>query len=196
MLDRFPQRDLVLWALMCPINIIPFLSLVYISATTPRATTPHLYRTGHHAFTTTAQLSRLCISRLPRQGLPRPILTTTGYHACCVFIPVITPELSRSTNTRTSGYHARHSSSYFIVYLSPAFTPPLPSPLVPPPGATLYNLLHTEVVSNIMSFLSLVCQKYLLDSEQEHNLPRKLLQSTLQKSSVMLEGMISSRMSK
>ena len=124
-LDRFPQRDLVLWSFMCPINIIPFLSLVYISATTPRATTPHLYRTGHHAFTTTAQLSRLCISRLPRQGLPRPILTTTGYHACCVFIPVITPELSRSTIPRTLGYHTRHSSSYFIVYLSPAFTPPL-----------------------------------------------------------------------
>ena len=50
-------------------------------AITPRATTPHLYRTGHHAFTTTAQLSRLCISRLSRQGLPRPILTTKGYHA-------------------------------------------------------------------------------------------------------------------
>ena len=147
---------------------------------------------------------RLSIFRLPRQGLPRPIYTARAstpllplhsYHAC-VYIPVITPELSRSTIPRTSGYHTRHSSSYFIVYLSPAFTPPLPSPLAPPPGTTRYNLLHTEVVSNIMSFLSLVCQKYLLDSEQEHNLPRKLLQSTLQKSSVMLEGMISSRMSK
>ena len=62
--------------------------------------------------------------RLPRQGLPRPILATTGYHAC-VFIPVITPELSRSTIPSTSGYHTRHSSSYFIVYLSPAFTPSL-----------------------------------------------------------------------
>ena len=99
-LDGFPRRHFVLWVFMCPINIIPFLSLVYISATTPRATTPHLYRTGHHAFTTTAQLSRLCISRLPRQGLPRPIFITTCYHT-------------------------RQSSSYFIVYLSPAFTPPL-----------------------------------------------------------------------
>ena len=102
-LDRFPQRELGLWVFMCTINIIPFfpfLSLVYISATTPRATTPHLYRTGYHAFTTTAQLSRLCISRLPRQGLPRPIFITTCYHT-------------------------RQSSSYFIVYLSPAFTPPL-----------------------------------------------------------------------
>ena len=93
---------------MCPINIILFcfysvsflcLFCVYIPATTPRATTPHLYRTGYHAFTTTAQLSRLCISRLPRQGLPRPIFITTCYHT-------------------------RQSSSYFIVYLSPAFTPP------------------------------------------------------------------------
>ena len=83
---------------------------------------------------------RLSISRLPRQGLPPPILTTTGYHAC-VFIPVITPELSRSTIPRTSGYHTRHGSSYFIVYLSPAFTPPLLLLLTPPPGATRYNLL-------------------------------------------------------
>jgi len=82
--------------LLCTLLISFFIS----PATTPRATTPHLYRTGHHAFTTTAQLSRLCISRLPRQGLPRPIFITTCYHT-------------------------RQSSSYFIVYLSPAFTPPL-----------------------------------------------------------------------
>ena len=45
---------------------------IYIPpATTPRATTPHLYRTGHHAFTTTAQLSRLCISR-PRHAAAKP----------------------------------------------------------------------------------------------------------------------------
>ena len=88
---------------------------IYISpATTPRATTPHLYRTGHHAFTTTAQLSRLCISRLPRQGLPRPILTTTGYHAC-VFIQVITPELSRSTIHVHRVITPAISNSYFIV---------------------------------------------------------------------------------
>ena len=44
-------------------------------ATTPRATTPHLYCTGYHAqsyhvFTTTARLPRLCIyiSRLPRHS--------------------------------------------------------------------------------------------------------------------------------
>ena len=101
MLDRFPQRELGLWVL-CTLLISTFYFTANTPrAITPRATTPHLYRTGHHAFTTTAQLSRLCISRLPRQGLPRPIYITT----CC---------------------HTRHSS-YFIVYLSPAFTPPRPT---------------------------------------------------------------------
>ena len=33
-------------------------TLVSFPATTPRATTPHLYRTGYHAFTTTARLPR------------------------------------------------------------------------------------------------------------------------------------------
>ena len=73
-LDGFPQRDFVLWVLMCPINISLFclfwvsfvFSLLSFPATTPRATTPHLYRTGYHAqgyhaFTTTARLPRLCI---------------------------------------------------------------------------------------------------------------------------------------
>ena len=68
------------------------------------------------------------------------------YHHCTaitsVYIPASTPYLPPraitpvysfrlshqsypSTIPRTSGYHTRHSSSYFIVYLSPAFTPPL-----------------------------------------------------------------------
>ena len=47
-LDGFPQRDFVLWVFMCPINISLFcvsfvFSLVSFPATTPRATTPHLY---------------------------------------------------------------------------------------------------------------------------------------------------------
>ena len=115
-LDRFPQRDLGLWTFMYPINFTYFFFyfFFYFTANTPRATTPHLYRTGHHAFTTTAQLSRLCISRLPRQGLPRPILTTTGYHAC-VFIQVITPELSRSTIHVHRVITPAISNSYFIV---------------------------------------------------------------------------------
>ena len=90
-LDRFPQRDFGLWVFMCTTNVSLFCD--------------HLYCTGYHAqgyyaFTTTA--------RLPRRGLPRPILTTTGYHAG-VYIPVITPELSRSTTHvhRVSGSDTR-----------------------------------------------------------------------------------------
>ena len=70
-------------------------------------------------------VSILCLSfRLPRRGLPRPILTTTGYHAC-VYIPVITPELSRSTIHVHRVITPAISNSYFVVYLLPAFTPPL-----------------------------------------------------------------------
>ena len=43
-LDGFLQRDFVLWVFMCSINF----SLSF-PATTPRATTPHLYPTGYHA---------------------------------------------------------------------------------------------------------------------------------------------------
>ena len=60
--------------------------------------------------------------RLPRRGLPRPILTTTGYHAC-VYIPVITPELSCSTTQVHRVITPAISNSYFVVYFSPAFTP-------------------------------------------------------------------------
>ena len=83
-LDGFPQRDFVLWVFMCPMNIILFVSLLSFPATTSRATTPHLYHTGYHAFTTTARLPRLSLSRLPR-------------HSSLFYSWVITPELSRST---------------------------------------------------------------------------------------------------
>ena len=55
-LDGFLQRDFLSWVFMCLINFS-----LSIPATTLRATTPHRYRTGYHAFTTTARLSRLCI---------------------------------------------------------------------------------------------------------------------------------------
>ena len=72
-------------------------------------------------------VSILCLSlRLPRRGLPRPILTTTGYHAC-VFIQVITPEVSRSTIHVHRVITPAISNSYFVVFISPAFTPPLPT---------------------------------------------------------------------
>ena len=90
-LDGFPQRDFVLWVFICPINIslfcvyfVSLLCLLSFPATTQRATTPHLYRTGYHAFTTTARLPRLSLSRLPR-------------HSSFFCSWVITPELSRST---------------------------------------------------------------------------------------------------
>ena len=50
-LDRFPQRDFVLWVFMCPINS----SLFFWVSTTAWATTPHR-----------------SLFRLPRRGLPRP----------------------------------------------------------------------------------------------------------------------------
>ena len=65
-----PQRDFVLWVFMCTNNItLCFDSIfaftlcllcVFSTATTPRATTPHLYCKRYHAFTT-ARLPRLCI---------------------------------------------------------------------------------------------------------------------------------------
>ena len=87
----------------------------YFTANTPRATTPHLYITGYHAegyhapsiphglprlYHHCTAITPMYISRLPRQGLPLPIFTTTCYHT-------------------------RQSRSYFIVYLSPALTPPV-----------------------------------------------------------------------
>ena len=88
---------------MCPINIglfcAYFVSLLSSSlsfpATTPRATTPHLYRTGYHAFTTTARLPRLSLSRLSRHSL----ILLLGYHTRAISLH----------HTRKSGYHTRHS---------------------------------------------------------------------------------------
>ena len=60
-LDGFLQREFVLWVFMCSIYFS-----VSFPATTLKATTPHRNRTGyhaqgHHAFTTTARLLRLCV---------------------------------------------------------------------------------------------------------------------------------------
>ena len=137
MLDGFPQRDFVLWVFMCPINIILFcvysdyfVSLLSFPATTSRATTPHLYRTGFHAFTTTARLPRLSLSRLPR-------------HNSLFYSWVFTPELSRSTTHVHRVITPAVVSSLFVVYLSPAITPPVLLHLHHHRGATRTNLLHT-----------------------------------------------------
>ena len=81
------QRDFVLWVFMCPNNITLFFDSIFAStlcllcvsstATTARATTPHLYCKGYHAFTT-ARLPRLCIyipATTPQFRAPFP-----GYH--------------------------------------------------------------------------------------------------------------------
>ena len=75
---------------------VSFASSLSFPATTPRATTPHLYPTGYHAFTTTARLPRLSLSRLSRHSL----ILLLGYH---------TRDISLH-HTRKSGYHTRHSS--------------------------------------------------------------------------------------
>ena len=80
----------------------------------------------------------LSLFRLPRRGLSSPGLSRP-YHQCTAITLVYAPRLSRHSiflllgyharaitlhHTRTSGYHTRHSS-YFVVCLSPAITPPV-----------------------------------------------------------------------
>ena len=100
MLDRFPQRDFGLWVFMCTTNVSLFCDHLYYTG---------YHAQGYHALTTTA--------RLPRRVLPRPILTTTGYHAC-VYIPISTPELPRFK--QTSGYRQviTPAGSFYIFFLS------------------------------------------------------------------------------
>ena len=85
--DGSPQRDFVLWVFMCPDNIVLFFDSIFAStlcllcvsytATTPRATTPHLYCKGYYAFTT-ARLPRLCIY-IPATT-PQVRVSFLGYH--------------------------------------------------------------------------------------------------------------------
>ena len=77
--DGFPQRDSVLWVLMCPNNITLFFDSIFASI--------------------------LCFSvsllRLPRQGLPRsiyiaraimPLPLTARLPRLCIYIPATTPQ--------------------------------------------------------------------------------------------------------
>ena len=144
-LDRFPQRDLMLWVFMCPINIIPFCRL---------------------------SIFRLPRRGLPRRGLPRPIYTaraTTplpplhsyhawvypGYHAKGYHAPYLPPRaITPVCSSRLShqSYHAPPSLVHRVitpaivfVFCSLPFTglyATSSSPPTPPPGATRYNLLH------------------------------------------------------
>ena len=69
----------------------------HFTANTPRAITPRATTSHpyHHG------LSRLCIH--------------PGYHTRAITF----------NHTRTSGYHTRHSSSYFVFFISPAIAPPV-----------------------------------------------------------------------
>ena len=98
----------------------------YFTANTPRATTPHLYITGYHA-------EGYHAPSIPH-GPPRL------YHHCTAITPVYIP----ATTPRATTPHTFHqglsrltthvhrvitpaiSNSYFVVFISPAFTPPLP----------------------------------------------------------------------
>ena len=89
----------------------------HCTATTPGyipGTTPRATtpHTYHHG------LSRLCIH--------------PGYHTRAITLH----------QTRTSGYHTRHSSSYFVVLSFAGFYATCTSPPTLPPDATRYNLLN------------------------------------------------------
>ena len=115
-------------------------------------------------------LSCVCLlsfSRLPRRGLPRPILTTTGYHAC-LYIPVITPELSRSTTHVHRVITPAISNSHFVVHLSPALSPPVllhlhhhRAPHVPTYSTLLVARTCNEVVPAHKEFLRADIRPYL-----------------------------------
>ena len=119
---------------MCPNNIAIFFDSILASiscllcvsstATTPRATTPHLYCKDYHAFTN-ARLPRLCIY----------IPATTPQFEFHFW--VITPELSRST-THVNRFitPAIVSRLYFTDHrlLRHPSSPP-----TPPPGRHTYQ---------------------------------------------------------
>ena len=110
MLDKFPQRDFGLWVFMRTTNVCLFCDHLYCTGYHAQGYHAQGYHAqGYHVLTTTA--------RLPRRGLPRPIPTTTGYHAC-VYIPISTPELPRSK--QTSGYRQviTPAGSFYLFFLS------------------------------------------------------------------------------
>ena len=87
-----------LCARLISFSFVSIASFVSFPATTPRATTPHLYLTGHHAqgyhaFATTARLSRLFRS-----------LPFTGYHATCFFLHLHHHRGATRTNLLHTGY--------------------------------------------------------------------------------------------
>ena len=127
----------VLWVFMCPTNIILF----------------HGYHAeGYHA------------PSLPPRAITPVYACRLSRHSSFFYSLVITPELSRSTaHTRTSGYHTRHSSSYFVFHQAPAISPPVLLHLHHHRGATRTNLLHklydinSTAITTLSNLRSLLC---------------------------------------
>ena len=133
---------------MCPNNItlcfhsifasILCLLWVFFTATTPRATTPHLYCKGMTPSPLHGYHACVFISRLPRQS--------SEFHFW-----VITPELSRSTtHVNREITPALVSSSWFTDHrlLRHFFPPPTPPPgrhtYQPTPHASVNDLHRTS----------------------------------------------------
>ena len=122
MLDGFPQRDFVLWVFMCPTNVTLFCVFYFVSI----FSLPGYHAKGYHAPSLPPRaITPVYTSRLSRHS----IFLLLGYHTRAIMLH----------HTRTSGYHTRHSSSFFVVYLSPAITPPVLLHLQPPPGRHTYQ---------------------------------------------------------
>ena len=108
MLDGFPQRDFVLWVFMCPTNVTLFCVFYFVSI----FSLPGYHAKGYHAPSLPPRaITPVYTSRLSRHS----IFLLLGYHTRATTLH----------HTRASGYHTRHSSSYFVVYFSPAITPPV-----------------------------------------------------------------------
>ena len=132
-LDGFPQRDFVLWVFMCPTNISLFLVLSFLW--------PSIFH-GYHA-------EGYHSPSLPPRAITPVYAFRLSRHSSLFYSLVITITLH---HTRTSGYHTRHSSSYyFIVYLSPAITPPVLLIYTGAPHATTYSTDHIICTSKYLS---------------------------------------------
>ena len=114
------------------VSILSLFCLYFVSLFP--ATTPRAITSlpYHHG------LSRLCIH--------------PGYHTRAITLH----------HTRTSGYHTRHSSSYFVVLSFAGFYATCTSPPTPPPGATRYNLLHTVHLPDVLLCRAFECSSRII----------------------------------
>ena len=128
---------------MYPINIILLLLLFH-----------GYHAEGYHAPSLPPRaITTVYESRLSRHS----ISLLLGYHTRAITLHY----------TRTSRYHTRHSSSYFVVYLSPAITPPILLHLHHHRGATRTNLLHTLADRSNEWAVRCCCLLYTSDAADE-----------------------------